>query len=52
MEQLNNEPAAELRAGSRSKEEQSVDTIASACNHMQSLEKMESGYMDGALATM
>jgi hypothetical protein len=34
------------------KEEQLVDMIASAYNRMQRLEKIESGYMDGALATM
>src|SRR5690349_6132116 len=34
------------------REEQLVDMIASAYNRMQRLEKIESGYMDGALATM
>ena len=34
------------------KEEQLVDMIASAYNRMQRLEKIECGYMDGALATM
>src|SRR4051794_18398249 len=34
------------------KEEQLVDMIASAYNRMQRLEKIEAGYMDGALATM
>ena len=34
------------------KEAQMVDMIASAYNRMQRLENIESGYMDGALATM
>src|SRR4051794_7656049 len=34
------------------REEQLVDMIASAYNRMQRLEKIEAGYIDGALATM